>query len=91
MVVSKTTMQSWSKGVGLRFANEIVKAANIPPRAKVRVTAEPNKITITPLIEPTVLSLEDLFKDFSGKYELTDEDRQWLDSEPVGRERFWED
>jgi len=94
MCTGYTTMQKWSKGLGVRLPNEIAKIAKIPEKAKIKIIAEPEKIVITRVKETPkfdLIDLEELFKDFDGEYELDEEDRQWIDMKAVGRERFWEE
>ncbi|MCL2018342.1 MAG: hypothetical protein FWG70_01170 [Oscillospiraceae bacterium] len=39
-----------------------------------------------------VINMETIFENWDGQpCDLTDEDRAWLDMEPVGKERFWEE
>jgi len=59
------------------------KGAKVP--VKLEVTSE--SITIRRASVIPKITLEEIFKDWDGKpYELTDEDKAWLNMKPVGRE-----
>ena len=64
----------------------IVQMLGIDVGSKLNVTVEDNRIVLTPVLEE-VPSLESLLKGSPKEcFSITDEDRQWIDAKPVGRE-----
>ena len=64
----------------------IVKMLELNVGSQLDLTVEDNKIILTPVLEEE-LSLESLLKGSPKKcFAITDEDREWLDDQPVGRE-----
>ena len=63
----------------------IVKTLGLHVGSKLDLSLENNKIVLTPIIEE--LSLEELLLGSpKACFSVTDEDREWIDSAPVGKE-----
>jgi len=64
----------------------IVQMLGLSVGSKLDLTVEDNKIVLTPIAEDE-LSLESLLKGSPKEcFAITDEDREWIDAKPVGRE-----
>ncbi|NRA70716.1 MAG: AbrB/MazE/SpoVT family DNA-binding domain-containing protein [Gammaproteobacteria bacterium] len=63
----------------------IVKTLGLHVGSKLDLSLENNKIVLTPIVEE--LSLEELLLGSPKScFKVTDEDREWIDSSPVGKE-----
>lgn len=63
----------------------IVKTLGLSVGSKLELSIEDNKIVLTPVREE--VRLEDLLAASPrGCFRLTEEDREWLDAKPVGKE-----
>lgn len=63
----------------------IVKTLGLHVGSKLDLSIEDNKIVLTPIAEE--LSLETLLAGSPKKcFKVTDEDREWIDAKPVGKE-----
>jgi len=78
----------WGNGLGIRLPKEFTDREGITETSKVEVSTTDNGLIITLAKEPRRhISLAERLKDWDGQaYEVTDEDRAWLDMEPVGDE-----
>ncbi|MBX2807367.1 MAG: AbrB/MazE/SpoVT family DNA-binding domain-containing protein [Cellvibrionaceae bacterium] len=64
----------------------IVRALGLDTGSKLDLQIEDNKIVLTPVTEEA-LTLEDLIKGSPKKcFKITDEDKEWLYTQPVGKE-----
>ncbi|MCL2087369.1 MAG: AbrB/MazE/SpoVT family DNA-binding domain-containing protein [Oscillospiraceae bacterium] len=84
-------VSAWGGSVGIRIPKNIMKQIGISDKSVVSLKVlDSNELLIAPVKQKK--TLEELFEGWDGQsYELTDEDRAWLNMEPVGRERFWEE
>lgn len=63
----------------------IVQTLGLHVGSKLNLTIKDNKIILTPIKEE--LSLEALLAGSpKGCFEITEEDREWIDAKPVGKE-----
>ena len=78
----------WGNGLGIRLPKEFTDREGITETSKVEVSATDNGLLITPAKEPRGhISLAERLKDWDGQpYEVTGEDKEWLDMEPAGDE-----
>ena len=78
----------WGNGLGIRLPKEFTDKEGITETSSVEVSATDNGLLITRVKEShRRISLEERFKDWDGQpYELTDEDKAWLNMEPMGDE-----
>jgi antitoxin ChpS len=64
----------------------IIQTLGLHVGSKLDLSLEDNKIILTPIVE-TELSLEDLLAGSPKEcFQVTDEDRQWIDAKPLGKE-----
>jgi len=64
----------------------IVQTLGLSVGSKLDLSIEDNKIVLTP-ISDTEISLEELLAGSPRKcFRVTEEDREWLDAKPVGKE-----
>ena len=78
----------WGNGLGIRLPKEFTDKEGITETSRVEVCTIDNGLIITHVKEPRRrISLEDRLKDWDGHpYEITDEDREWLNMESAGNE-----
>jgi len=78
----------WGNGLGIRLPKEFTNKEGITEKSRVEVSVTDNGLIITHVKEPhRRVSLEERLKNWDGQpYELTDEDKAWLNMEPVGDE-----
>ena len=80
----------WGNGLGIRLPKEFTDKEGITEKSRVEVTATDNRLIITRAKEPRRhIPLAERFKNWDGKpYEMTTEDKEWLNMEPVGEEKW---
>ena len=78
----------WGNGLGIRLPKEFTDKEGITETSSVEVRATDDGLIITRAKEPRRhISLAERLKDWDGQpYELTGEDTEWLNAEPVGDE-----
>ena len=78
----------WGNGLGIRLPKEFTDREGITETSKVEVSTTDNGLMITLAKEPRRhIPLAERLKDWDGQtYEITGEDREWLDMESVGDE-----
>ena len=78
----------WGNGLGIRLPKEFTDKAGITETSRVEVSATDNGLMITCVKEPRRhIPLAERLKDWDGQpYELTAEDKEWVNMEPVGEE-----
>jgi len=82
------TIQKWGNSQAVRLPKAILETAEIKENEQVHILAERNQIVIKKLRNHREhIPLAERLKNWNGKpYELNDEDKEWLDLEPVGDE-----
>jgi len=83
------TIQKWGNSQAIRLPKAILETAGVGENEQVQILAERNKIVISkPRSRREHIPLAERLKNWNGQpYELTSEDREWLDMEPVGEEK----
>ena len=83
-----STIQKWGNSQAIRLPKVILETAQIKENETVQIFAEPDRIVIKKAEKKrSHRTLAERLKDWDGKpYELTDEDREWLDMKAVGKE-----
>ena len=83
-----TTIQKWGNSQAIRLPKAILETASLKENEQVQILAKRNTIIIKKAEKKrTHKTLAERLKDWDGKpYELTDEDREWLDMKPAGKE-----
>jgi antitoxin MazE/antitoxin ChpS len=81
----QTTIRKWGNSAGARLPANILKAVGINVNDTVDIEIVDNSIVLRAGIEHK--SVEDLLKmSPSGSFDLSEEDKEWLNAEPVGLE-----
>ena len=83
-----TTIQKWGNSQAIRLPKAILETASIKENEPVQILAEQGKIVIVKSKSKREhIPLAERLKDWNGQpYELSTEDKEWLDLEPVGDE-----
>ena len=78
----------WGNGLGIRLPKEFTDKEGITESSCVEVVSTDNGLVITHAKEPRRhIPLAKRLEGWDGNpYELTDEDRAWMNMEPVGEE-----
>lgn len=80
-------IKKWGNSLAARIPMPIAKAIGIEVDQKVSIEADNGKIIITPILEEVQYNLDDLLKNCPEKaVKLDDEDKAWLNAEPMGKE-----
>jgi antitoxin component of MazEF toxin-antitoxin module len=84
----ETIASDFGNTLGFHIPLSIQEISNIKDKTRVLIEAEPNKIIITRIEEKRRHKpISERIKDWNGQpYELTDEDREWLNMPAVGEE-----
>lgn len=81
----KTNIRKWGNSAGTIISVPMLDAAGIALGDKVNIEAEQGKLVITLVDEP--MTLENLLEQSPKEsFKTLDEDRDWIDVNPVGRE-----
>ena len=85
----QTTIQKWGNSQAVRLPKTILDLLLLKENDPVEITAVDDAIIIkkTTRKRRSKKSIKDRFKNWDGNpYELSDEDKEWLNMEPVGKE-----
>jgi len=84
----RATIQKWGNSQAIRLPKAVLETASIKENEQVHILAERNQIIIKKSRKHREhIPLAERLKDWNGQpYELNDEDKAWLDLEPVGDE-----
>jgi antitoxin component of MazEF toxin-antitoxin module len=84
----ETVASYMGNSLGFRVSDSIQEISHITDNTRVLIEAEPNKIIITRIEEKRRhRPISERIKDWDGQpYELTDEDKVWLNMPAVGEE-----
>jgi antitoxin component of MazEF toxin-antitoxin module len=83
----RLTVKKWGNSLGVRIPKNIAETGKLKVDQEVNIEAVDGKIIITPLAQAKEYSLKDLLKNCPpDSLALDDEDRVWLNAEPVGKE-----
>ena len=84
----QTAIVKWGNSQGIRLPKALLEEANLTDSDTVDVIAKNGSIIIKKAkSKRTHVPLAERLKDWEGQiYELTDEDKQWLNMEPIGEE-----
>ena len=78
----------WGNGLGIRLPKEFTEKEGITETSTLEAIITTDGLTITKAIEPRKhIPLAERLKAWDGQpYDLTDEDRSWLNMPPAGEE-----
>lgn len=80
-----TNVKTWGNGSAIRLSKELLAAAGFKDSENIEIIAEPELIIIKR--RRPMKTLEEMFENYEGFYEPTEEDNSWLTMEKVGSER----
>ena len=81
------TIKKWGNSLATRIPKAIVDSVGLELDQEVSIESVDGKIIITPCERAIEYSLEDLLDQCSSKkMKITQEDREWLNDPPVGKE-----
>ena len=82
------TVKKWGNSLGVRIPKSIAEAGKLKVDQEVLIEAIAGKIIITPIAQAKEYSLKELLENCPpDSLALDAEDRDWLNDEPVGKER----
>jgi antitoxin component of MazEF toxin-antitoxin module len=81
-----TKANRWGAALGIRLTNPVLEKFPIDEKTLLDLDVQEDRIIITRAKIQPKITLEELFADFDGEYELDDEDSAWLNKKPAGRE-----
>lgn len=80
-------IKKWGNSLATRIPKAIVESISLRLNQEVDIEAVNGKIIITPIEEKKEYKLEELLNQCKpGSMEITKEDKEWLNAEPVGAE-----
>lgn len=80
-------VKKWGNSLGVRIPKNIAETGKLKVDQEVSIEAVDGKIIITPLAQAKEYSLKELLNNCpSDSLALDDEDREWLNAKPVGKE-----
>ncbi|SDT93511.1 AbrB/MazE/SpoVT family DNA-binding domain-containing protein [Desulfobacula phenolica] len=80
-------IKKWGNSLAARIPKAIADMIGLHLNQKINIKAENGKIIITPITEKKEYTMDELLSQCTAKnLELNDEDKAWLNDEPVGRE-----
>ena len=81
------TIKKWGNSLATRIPKAVVESIDLRLNQDVDVEAVNGKIIITPIKKKKAYKLEELLSQCNSEsIELTKEDQEWLNAEPVGKE-----
>jgi len=81
-----TTANRWGAALGIRLTKPVLETFSIDEKTLLELDVKQDRIVITRAkIQPRT-TLEELFSNFDGQYEMTDELREWEQMKPAGSE-----
>lgn len=81
------TIKKWGNSLATRIPKAVAESIDLHLNQEVNIEAVNGKIIITPIKKKKKYKLEELLSQCEpGSMELTEEDQEWLNAEPVGKE-----
>ena len=81
-----TTANRWGAALGIRLTKPVLETFAIDEKTLLELDVSQDKIIITRAKVQPRLTLEELFENFDGEYEMTDELKDWEGMRPAGSE-----
>jgi antitoxin component of MazEF toxin-antitoxin module len=82
----KTTANRWGAALGIRLTKPVLETFSIDEKTLLELDVKQDRIIITRAKIQPKTTLEELFENFNGQYETTDELKQWEQMQPIGSE-----
>jgi antitoxin MazE len=80
-------VKKWGNSLATRIPKAIADMINLHLNQTINIEAENGKIIITPVVEKKEYTIAELLSQCSLKnLKLDDEDKAWLNDQPIGRE-----
>ena len=88
MATSTVRVTRWGNGLGIRLPKEFTDSEGISEKSSVEISIQESSLVITPVKEPKKhIPLAKRLENWNGQpYDLTDEDKEWLNMKPAGDE-----
>ncbi len=84
--MTTVTLRNLGGAVVLAIPRKILKLINLDAGAQVEMSVQEGKLVVEPKKQPHYTLVELLATCTEDNMALTDEDRAWLDANPVGKE-----
>lgn len=82
-------IKKWGNSLAARIPKAVVESVDLQLDQQVNIEAVRGKIIITPVRKKKIYKLDDLLNQCKpGSMTIGDEDKEWLNAEPVGRETW---
>ena len=81
-----TTANRWGSSLGIRLTKPVLNTFVIDEKTLLELDVTKDQIIITRARNQPKVTLEELFENFDGQYEITDELREWEQMKPAGSE-----
>ena len=81
-----TTANRWGSALGIRLTKPVLETFTIDDKTLLELDVQQDRIIITRAKIQPKISLDELFENFDGEYEMTDELKEWEQMKPVGSE-----
>ena len=81
-----TNANRWGAALGIRLTKPVLEKFTIDEKTLLDLDVREDRIIITRAKVQPKITLEELFADFDGEYEMTEEMRQWESMKPAGNE-----
>jgi len=80
-------IKKWGNSLATRIPKAVVESINLQLDQQVDIEAVNGKIVITPIRKKKEYKLDDLLSQCKpGSMKFDDEDKEWLNAEPAGKE-----
>jgi antitoxin component of MazEF toxin-antitoxin module len=88
MATRTVRVTRWGNGLGIRLPKEFTDSEGISEKSSVEISIQESSLVITPVKEPKKhIPLAKRLENWNGQpYDLTDEDKEWLNMKPAGDE-----
>lgn len=87
--MNKASIRQSGDSKVITIPNTLLKSLNLETGSEVELSIENGKIILSPIIETFQYQLDDLLKTSTkATISLPEEDKQWLNSPPEGKEEF---
>ena len=81
-----TTANKWGASLGIRLTKPVLEIFEIDDKTLLELDVQKDRIIIKRARVQQKLTLEELFADFVGEYEMTEYMKQWENQKPKGNE-----
>ncbi|EMS79600.1 MULTISPECIES: AbrB/MazE/SpoVT family DNA-binding domain-containing protein [Desulfotignum] len=85
--MTELVIRKWGNSLAARIPRAIARVVNLEKDQTVTIEAKEGRIIITPVKEKKEYTLDELLNQSDPKAVVLDEDdKKWINAEPVGRE-----